>query len=148
MLQKVQLFDEFVEGAVDGFRTVYQVLPTLIGLLVAVGLLRNSGALGALGEFLSPVAAWLHFPGELVPLVVVKMFSSSAATGVLLDLYKTAGVDSYLSTLASVLMSCSETIFYTLSVYYVSAKVTKTRWTLPGALLATLAGVVASCLIV
>ena len=86
----------------------------------------------------------LHFPSELVPVVVVKMFSSSAATSLLLDVYKNYGTDSYLGRLASILMSCSETIFYTLSIYFMTAKVKKTRYTLAGALVATLAGVVAS----
>ena len=81
---------------------------------------------------------------ELVPLTVVKMFSSSAATGLLLDLFKEFGTDSYIGLIASISMSCTETIFYTMSVYFMTAKVTKTRFTLPGALFATAAGLVAS----
>jgi len=77
----------------------------------------------------------------------VKMFSSSAATGLLLDIYKTYGTDSYLGTLASVLMSCSETIFYTMSVYFMTARVSKSRYTLAGALLSTAVGVVMSVLL-
>lgn len=79
-----------------------------------------------------------------MPLTVVKMFSSSAATGLLLDLFKEYGTDSYIGLIASISMSCTETIFYTMSVYYMTARVTKTRYTLSGALLATLAGVIAS----
>lgn len=147
LLQKVDIFDTFVEGAKDGFMTVYKILPTLIGLMVGIGVLRESGGLAALADLLSPFTALFHFPAQLVPLVIVKMFSSSAATSLLLDVYKQYGTDSYLGTLASILMSCSETIFYTVSVYYVTAKVTKTRWTLPGALFATFAGIVSSVLI-
>lgn len=76
------------------------------------------------------------------------MFSSSAATSLLLDVYKQFGPDSSLGTLASVLMSCSETIFYTMSVYFMTARVTRTRYTLAGALFATLAGIIASVLLV
>ncbi|MEG1459108.1 MAG: spore maturation protein, partial [Acetivibrio sp.] len=83
-------------------------------------------------------------PSELIPLVTVKMFSSSAATGLLLDVYRQYGPDSDLGMLASILMSCSETIFYTMSVYFLSAKVTKTRYTILGALAATFAGIAAS----
>lgn len=90
---------------------------------------------------------YIGFPGELVPLTVVKMFSSSAATGLLLDLYKEYGTDSYIGRIASISMACTETIFYTMSVYFMTAKISKTRYTLPGALLATLAGLVASVLI-
>ena len=79
-----------------------------------------------------------------MPLLIVKLFSSSAATGLVLDIFKNSGPDSYAGTLTSILMSCTETVFYTMSVYFLAAKVTKTRYTLAGALLATLAGTVAS----
>ena len=144
MLQKTNVYDEFIKGAEDGFQVVKGIMPTLIGLMVAIGVLRASGTLDLLSNVLKPVVERLHFPSELVPVVVVKMFSSSAATSLLLDVYKNYGPDSYLGRLASILMSCSETIFYTLSIYFMTAKVKKTRYTLAGALVATLAGVVAS----
>lgn len=148
LCKKVDIFDEFIEGAKDGFLTVYKIMPTLIGLMIGVGILRESGAMEYLARLLSPVVSALRFPGELLPLFIVKMFSSSAATGLLLDVYKTYGTDSYLGTLASVLMSCSETIFYTMSVYFMTAKVTKTRYTLAGALTATFVGAAASVILV
>lgn len=148
LLKKVDIFDTFIEGAKDGFVTVYKILPTLVGLMIGVGVLRESGAMESLAHFLSPLVEFLHFPGELLPLFIVKMFSSSAATGLLLDVYKTYGTDSYLGTLASVLMSCSETIFYTMSVYFMTAKVTKTRYTLTGAMAATFAGAAAAIILV
>ncbi len=148
MSKKVEIFDAFIEGAVDGFKTVYKILPTLIGLMVGVGILRESGVMEWFAGLLSPVVSFLRFPAELFPLFIVKMFSSSAATGLLLDVYKTYGTDSYLGVLASVLMSCSETIFYTMSVYFMTAKVTRTRYTLPGALIVTAAGAVAAVLLV
>ena len=79
-----------------------------------------------------------------MPLLVVKLFSSSAATGLVLDIFRTSGPDSYAGMLTSILMSCTETVFYTMSVYFLAAKVTKTRFTLTGALLATRAGRAAS----
>lgn len=148
LLKKVDIFDTFIEGAKDGFVTVYKILPTLVGLMIGVGVLRESGAMESLAHVFSPVVEFLHFPGELLPLFIVKMFSSSAATGLLLDVYKTYGTDSYLGTLASVLMSCSETIFYTMSVYFMTAKVTKTRYTLTGAMVATIAGAAAAIILV
>ena len=144
LLQKVDIFDAFM----DGFKTVYKILPTLIGLMIAIGILRESGTLGYVASVIAPVTERLHFPSELVPLVTVKMFSSSAATSLLLDVYKQFGPDSRLGVLASVLMSCSETIFYTMSVYFMTAKVTKTRYTLAGALFATLAGIAMSMLLI
>ncbi len=148
MLNKVDIFDEFVTGAMDGLRTVVSILPTLIGLIAAVGILRVSGCLDYIADIIRPVTDMAGFPSELVPLSVVKMFSSSAATGLLLDIYKESGPDSYVGVLASVMMSCSETIFYTMSVYFMTAGVTRTRYTLAGALLATFAGIMASFVLV
>lgn len=147
LCKNVNIFDEFTAGAKDGFKIVLDIMPTLIGLMVAVGVLRSSGALDMLAEAISPLARILSFPVELVPVVTAKLFSSSAATGLLLDIYKEYGPDSYLGFLASVLMSCSETIFYTVSVYYGSVGIRKIRYTVWGALVATLAGIAASVLI-
>ncbi len=145
---KVSVYDCFVEGAKDGLETVVKVCPTLIGLMTGVGVLRASGFLDALTLFVRPAAAFVHFPGELVPVTIVRMFSSSAATGLILDIFKTYGPDSKLGLVASVSNACTETIFYTMSVYFLTARVRKTRWTLAGALAATFAGIIASvCLV-
>ena len=145
---KVNVYDEFVLGAKRGIFTVIKIMPTLIGLMVAVGVLRASGFLDFLANAIGNVTAYVGFPSELVPLAIVKMFSSSAATGLLLDLFKEYGTDSRIGLIASVMMSCTETIFYTMSVYFMTAHVQKTRFTLPGALIATLAGIAASVLLV
>ncbi|MDF2952376.1 MAG: putative rane protein [Anaerocolumna sp.] len=147
ILMKVPVFSEFTKGAEDGFKVVLNILPTLIGLMIAIGILRASGTLNLLGEFLKPVTTILHFPSELVPLVTVKLFSSSAATSLLLDIFKEYGPDSYLGRVSSIIMSCTETVFYTMSVYFMTAGVKKTRYTLAGALFATLTGIIASVVI-
>ena len=90
----------------------------------------------------------IGFPSQLVPLAVVRMFSSSAATGLLLDVYEQFGTDSRIGRIASVMMSSSETIFYTMSLYFMAAEVKKTRYTLPGALMATVFGMFMSILMV
>lgn len=144
LLQKQKVYDEFIEGAKDGFRTVLEIMPTLIGLMVAVGVLRSSGFLDFISALLAGFTQWIGFPAELFPLSVVKMFSSSAATGLLLDIYKEYGTDSFLGLSASLILSSTETIFYTMSVYFMTVKVTKTRYTLAGALLATIGGMAAS----
>lgn len=141
---KCHIYDAFVKGAEEGIRIVVKICPTLIGLMIAVGILRASGFLSFLELFLQPVTEKIGFPSQLVSLTIVKMFSSSAATGIVLDLFKTYGTDSLIGKITSISMSCTETIFYTMSVYFMTAKVTKTRWTLPGALLSTAAGIVAS----
>ena len=142
--EKVKVYDEFVRGAKKGFYTVIKIMPTLIGLMVAVGILRASGFLGFLARLLGKLTDYIGFPSQLVPLAIVRMFSSSAATGLVLDLFKEYGTDSRIGLIASIMMSCTETIFYTMSVYFMAAKVKKTRYTLTGALLATVAGIVAS----
>ena len=141
------MYEDFLKGAKDGFRTVIQIMPTLVGLMVAVGVLRASGFLNAVGKLFGGLTDKIGFPSDLVPLVFVKMFSSSAATGLVLDIFKTYGPDSYIGMITSIMMSCTETIFYTMSVYFLAAKVTKTRHTLPGALLATIAGIAASVIL-
>ena len=125
-------------------RTVLKILPTLVGLMVAVGMLRASGFLDFAAQYLSGAAGLLHFPVELIPLSIIRLFSSSAATSLALDLYKSYGTDSYIGLTASIMMGCTETVFYTMSVYFLTAKVTKTRWTLAGALISTFAGIAAS----
>ena len=147
MLMKKNIYEDFVKGAKDGMMTVVQILPTLIGLMVAVGVLRASGFLDLLGKIFVPIAKMTGFPSELVQLTIVRLFSSSAATGLALDVFKEFGTDSYIGTLASIMMSCTETVFYTMSVYFMAAHVKKTRWTLPIALLSTLSGIIASVLL-
>lgn len=141
---RCNVYEDFIKGAKDGFHTVIQIMPTLIGLMVAVGVLRASGFLEFLGGFFSGITERLGFSSELVPLMFIKMFSSSAATGLVLDIFKNHGPDSLIGLTTSIMMSCTETIFYTMSVYFLAAKVTKTRYTLKGALLSTLAGIIAS----
>ena len=140
----VNVYDEFIKGAKKGFGTVIKIMPTLIGLMMAVGILRASGFLNFLSELIGKFTSHIGFPSQLVPLTIVRMFSSSAATGLVLDLYKEYGTDSRIGLIASVMMCCTETIFYTMSVYFMTAKIKKTRYTLTGALIATLAGIIAS----
>lgn len=144
LMAKQNVYDDFIDGAKDGFHTVIQIMPTLIGLMIGVGILRASGFLDFISKLIAPLTELVGFPSELVPVTVVKMFSSSAATGLVLDIFKEYGTDSLIGTMTSLMMSSTETIFYTMSVYFMAVKVSKSRWTLAGALLATLGGTVAS----
>lgn len=144
LLGKVKVYDEFVKGAEKGFVTVVKIMPTLVGLMVGVGILRASGFLEFLSEQIGKVTGYIGFPSQLVPFAIVRLFSSSAATGLVLDIFKEYGTDSRIGLIASIMMCCTETVFYTMSVYFMAAKVKKTRYTLTGALLATVAGIVAS----
>ena len=144
---KSNVYEDFIKGAKDGFHTVIQIMPTLIGLMVAVGVLRASGFLTFIGNLFSGVTERFGFSSELIPLILVKMFSSSAATGLVLDIFKNHGPDSLIGMTTSIMTSCTETVFYTMSVYFMAAKVTKTRYTLAGAILATISGVIASIML-
>jgi len=147
MLNKTNVYDDFVEGAKDGMKTVIGIMPTLIGLMVAVGILRTSGFLNFLSNELQFITNKISIPAPIVPIILMRMFSSSAATGLTLDVFKEYGTDSYIGLLTSIIMSCTEAVFYVMSVYFIAAGVKKTRWTLPGALVATVAGIVASIFI-
>ena len=127
MLAGRPVYEDFIKGARDGLKVVVEILPTLIGLMMAVSVLRSSGFLEALSGFLGPFTERLHLPAPVVPVLLVKLFSSSAATGLVLDLFKEFGPDSLTGRITSLMMSCTETIFYTLSIYFMTAKVKKTR---------------------
>ena len=143
-LQKVDIYEVFLEGAKEGLQTVVDILPTLIGLIMAVEVVRAGGLLDILVELIRPAADAIGFPAELAPLSIVRLVSSSAATGLLTDLFATYGPDSFPGRSASVMMSCTETVFYTMSLYFLSVGIRKTRYTLPCALLANIVGVFAA----
>ena len=144
LLGKGRVYEDFLEGAKDGFHTVIGIMPTLIGLMCAVGVLRASGFLTDLAVWLGKIIPEEVFPSVLLPAAIVKMFSSSAANGLTIDIYKEYGADSYLGRAASLMMSATENVFYTMSLYFMTAKIKKTRYTLAGALLATGVGIAAS----
>lgn len=148
LLSRRDIYRDFLEGARDGLKTVAGLGPTLIGLMTAVGVLRASGFLDFMGKCLGRMTGALGLPPEILPLSVVRMFSSSAATGLLLDIFKEFGTDSALGLMAGIMLSATESVFYCMSVYFGSVKIQKTGYTLPGALLATVAGVAASVWIV
>lgn len=141
------VYDEFIQGAKKGLKITVDILPTLCGLMVGVSVLRASGFLDDLSALLAPAASAIGLPAPIVPLSFVKMFSSSAATGLVLDIFKEYGPDSRVGWITSILMSCTETVFYTMSVYFMSVHIKKTRYTLAGALIATLAGLAVSVLL-
>ena len=144
LVSGVPVYEHFIKGAKDGLGTVVGLVPTLVGLLMAVGILRSSGFLEFLAELLKGVGELVGIPQEVLPVILVKMVSNSAATGLVLDIFKNFGPDSHIGMLVTIMMSSTETIFYTMSVYFLAAKVTKTRYTLAGALFATFAGIAAS----
>ena len=131
LLRKTPVFESFINGAKRGLLTVMEIAPSVIGLLVAVGIFRSSGAPDLLYNMLSPIAGFLPVPLPVIPLAFLKMFSASGANALLFDIYKTYGTDSYTGLTASILLCCTETLFYTISVYFSSINIKKTRWVIP-----------------
>lgn len=108
LINKCNVYEDFIKGAKDGFQTVIQIMPTLVALMVAVGVLRASGFLDFISKIFIGMTSKIGFPSELVPLILIKMFSSSAATGLVLDIFKTHGPDSYIGMITSIMMSCTD----------------------------------------
>lgn len=144
---KKNVYEDFMKGAKDGLMLVVKIMPTMIAMLVAVNVLRASGFLEFLAGLLKPLAEKINFPAPLLPLAIIKAFSGSGATGLLLDLFKEYGVDSLIGKIGSIMLSSTETIFYTMSLYFVTAGIKKTRYTLAGCFISTLSGIVASVLL-
>lgn len=148
LMGKREVYQDFLTGAKEGLKTVAAICPTLIGLMTAVGVLRASGFLEFLGGFLGSFTEKIGIPGDIIPLTLVRMFSSSAASGLLLDIFKEHGTESRIGLMAAIILSSTESIFYCMSVYFGITKVKKTRYVLPGALIATAAGVAAAIWVV
>ncbi len=147
LYREVNVFEVFIEGAMEGLKVAVQILPTLIALLVAVGMLRASGSLDGIVRLIQPLVAFSDFPSEVVPIALMRTVSSSASTGLILDVFKTYGPDSFMGRLVSIMFGCTETIFYTMSVYFMAVNIKNTRYTLAGALIASVVGIIASYLL-
>lgn len=140
--RKENVYDAMICGAADGLRLLVNIIPALVVLLTAVHMLRASGALDALGQLLSPVFGTVGIPPELLPLMLVRPFSGSAALALGADLMKTYGVDSVIGKTAAVMLGSTETTFYTVSVYFGAAGIKRSRYVIPAALGADLMGFV------
>lgn len=142
--QRVDVFDALTAGAGEGLQILLRILPSLVGLLTAVYMLRASGALEACAQLLAPLLHILGIPPETVGLMLVRPVSGSAALGVGAELITAYGPDSAIGRTAAVMLGSTETTFYTIAVYYGAAKVHRTRYTIPAALCADMAGFIAS----
>lgn len=145
--EKKKVFDIFLDGAKEGIEIVVQLFPTLLGIFLAIGLLRNSGILDFIIQIISPVTNFLKIPSQILPLAMLRPISGSASMGVAVDIMEKYGVDSMIGTIASTIMGSTETTFYTIAIYTACIKVKKIRFVLAAALLADLAGIVSSVII-
>lgn len=145
--KKVNVFDAFIIGAKQGFDVSVSLIPYLVAMMVAIGMLRASGFFSLMNQLLSPVLAMIGMPSELLPLALVRPFSGSASTGVMAELIHKFGGDSFIAKTAATMMGSTETTFYVIAVYFGSIGIRRTRHAIPAGLLADLAGIITSVLI-
>ncbi|WED43320.1 spore maturation protein [Legionella cardiaca] len=147
VIKKINVFDAFTTGAKQGFETVINIIPYLIAMLVAIGMLRASGFFELLNQLLGPVLSALGMPSDLLPLALIRPFSGSASTGVMAEIIHEHGGDALISKMAATMMGSTETTFYVVAIYFGVVGIKRTRHAIPAGLLADLAGVIASVLI-
>jgi spore maturation protein B len=148
LVRGVKVYPAFVAGAREGFETAVRIIPPLVAIVVALGMLKASGATDAVGHLLAPVTARLGVPSSVVPMFVVRPLSGGAALGVVGDVLRTEGADSYAGRLVSVMAGSTETTFYVLAVYMGAVGITRYRQALPAGILADLVGFAASVVVV
>ena len=138
--KKENAYDLMLSGATDGLKLLTSILPTLVLLLTAVTMLRQSGAMEIMSHFFAPVFSFFGIPPETALLVLIRPISGSAALAVGADLMAQYGVDSVIGRTVAVMLGSTETTFYTISVYFGAAGIKKTRYCIPAALIADFTG--------
>ena len=134
MIRKVKVYDVFIEGAKEGFQVAVKIIPFLVGILVAIGMFRASGAMDLLTNALRPAMDAIHFPAEVFPLAVLRPLSGSGSLALTTDIVKRYGPDSLVSRIAATMYGSSETLFYVLAVYFGAVGVKRTRHAIPAAI--------------
>ncbi len=145
--KKVKVYEVFVEGAKDGFNTAVRIIPYLVAMLMAIGIFRASGAMELLTTVLTPVTNLIGMPAETLPMAMMRPLSGSGSLGIMTELMKTHGPDSFIGVLASTMYGSTETTFYVLAVYFGSVNVKSTRHALPAGLIADVVGMLAAVFI-
>ncbi len=143
----LKVYDEFVEGAKEGFNVILKIIPFLVTMLVAIGMFKGAGGIELLTQALSPILTPLHFPPQLVPLALMRPLSGSATLALLTEVVHNLGPDSIISLMAATIYGSTETTFYVATVYFGSVGIRQTRHAIPAGLLADLTGVIASVII-
>ena len=144
IIKKLPVYELFIEGAKDGAKTGIGIFPYLVAIIVAISMLRASGAIEAFGGLLGGFLAHLHVPADVLPIMIVRSLSGSAVLGVLEDIATNHDVNSYTTRLAAIMTGSSETTLYVLAVYFGSVGIKKYRYALLTGLLADFVGIVAA----
>ncbi len=144
IIRKVKVYDVFIDGAKEGFDVAVRIIPFLVGILVAIGMFRGSGAMDLVTAGLRPLVAPAGFPPELVPLAILRSLTGSGSLAFTTDLIKAHGADSLIARTAATMYGSSETTFYVIAVYFGAVGVRRTRHAVPAALIADLAAAIAA----
>jgi spore maturation protein B len=144
IVRKVKVYDVFIEGAKEGFEVAVKIIPFLVGILVAIGMFRASGAMELLLSALRPIAAATGFPADLIPLAILRSLSGSGSLALTTDIIKTEGPDSLLARMAATMYGSTETTFYVLAVYFGAIGVRRTRHAVPAALIGDVIAAIAT----
>ncbi|WP_315116753.1 spore maturation protein [uncultured Clostridium sp.] len=148
MIKGVKVYECFIEGAKEGMSICVRIFPYLLAMILAVTVLRESKVLDYIIGIINPIVKFIGLPGEVVPLVLIKPLSGSGALGVFTDIITNHGADSYIGRIASIIMGSTETIFYTITVYFGAVGIKKIRHTLWAAILADLTAIIVSVIVV
>ena len=144
LLKQVKVYEAFVDGAKEGFDTAVRIVPYLVAVLVAVGLVRSAGLLDLLSHALAPVLALISVPAETLPMMLVRPLSGSGSDGVMVELMKTHGADSLPATTAAVMSGAADTTFYILAIYFGSVGIERIRHALWAGLIGDMVGLTAA----
>ncbi len=144
LAKKVPVYEVFTDGAKDGFKVAVNIIPYLVAIIVAISMFRASGIIEMIETALSGVLAQIHVPADVIPVMIVRSLSGSAALGVFSDIANTLGPDDYATKLSAIMVGSSETTFYVLAVYFGAVGISKLRYALIVGLLADIIGIVAA----
>ena len=146
-LRRVKVYEEFVEGAKEGFDVAIRIIPYLVAILVAIGMFRAAGGIDIISKLLGPLMSAIGFPSDLLPLVLMRPLSGSGSLGMFTDIVKNLGPDSLIARTAGTIYGSTETTFYVLAVYFGAVGIKRTRYALLAGLVADLVGVIASVIV-
>jgi spore maturation protein SpmA len=143
----IKVYEEFVEGAKEGFQVIIRIIPNLVAILVAIGMFRGAGGIDMLTHALAPAMNLIHFPAELLPMALIRPLSGSGSLGVFTDIVNKYGPDNILSRMAATIYGSTETTFYVIAVYFGSVNVKRNRHAIPAGLVADTVGIFASVIV-
>ncbi|MDE6139252.1 MAG: spore maturation protein [Candidatus Gastranaerophilales bacterium] len=147
LIKKVPIYEEFTDGAKDGFKVAVKIIPYLVAIIVGISMFRASGAIEMISSYAAPILTKLNIPSDTLPLMIVRSLSGSGALGIFSDIANSAGPDAYSTKLAAIMLGSSETTFYVLAVYFGAIGITKIRYALILGLLADFIGIAAAVLV-